>query len=113
MSFNEIDRKLLHGTYASFADFGADVEQVFANCHHFNSEETLIYQDAAALQLAYREAVAAWMIRSLRTLDDLHELNSPAMGVDIGIPRGEPLVNTGTGALGRSAASERVRKPGP
>ena len=47
------------------------------------------------------------------TADDLHELNSPAVGVEIGIPYGEPLVNTGTGALGHSAASERVRKPGP
>jgi hypothetical protein len=58
MSFNEIDRQLLNGAYTSFADFGADVEQVFANCYRFNSEDLPIYQDAAALQLAYREAVA-------------------------------------------------------
>jgi hypothetical protein len=59
IGFNEIDRKLLNGAYASFADFGADVEQVFMNCHHLNSEDTLIYQDASALQLAYREAAPA------------------------------------------------------
>ena len=59
IGFNQIDRKLLSGAYASFADFGADVEQVFANCHHFNSEDTLVYQDASALQLAYREAALA------------------------------------------------------
>jgi hypothetical protein len=60
MSFNGIDRKLLNGAYSSFADFGADVEQVLANCHHFISDElpTCIYRDASALQLAYRKAAA-------------------------------------------------------
>ena len=54
--FNYIDKKLMSSTYASFADFREDIEQVFENCGHFNSVDTLIYQDASTMHMAYGEA---------------------------------------------------------
>jgi hypothetical protein len=54
---NEIDNKLLSGTYASFADFRADIERVFEICGYYNSVDALIYRDASTMQMAYREAI--------------------------------------------------------
>jgi hypothetical protein len=112
MSFNEIDRKLLNGVYASFSDFGADVQQVFANCHHFNSEDTLIYKDASALQLAYREAVLAVPFADMVPEASIYSTSAKTLAANELEPGtlAAPLLPTGGGAVDDTHTARRASR---
>lgn len=62
IDFLEIENKIRNEQYSSENDLIRDFKLMFANCRHYNEENSTIYEDANLLERALMEKIGQVMV---------------------------------------------------